>query len=119
MFVSLVGTDTADAAQVFDSKNAGSRTLSVSTYVIADGNGGANYGTITKNTAAGSISTLALTINAVTDTKTYDGYATSTKTPTFVTLVGGDTGSAVQVFDTKNAGTRTLSVSSYTITDGN
>jgi Big-like domain-containing protein len=118
-FVTLVGTDTGTAVQVFDSKNAGSRTLSVSSYTINDGNNGQNYGPVTKNTAAGSISTLALTINAVTDTKIFDGNTDSSATPKFVTLVGTDTGTAVQVFDSKNAGSRTLSVSSYTINDGN
>jgi hypothetical protein len=118
-FMTLVGTDTGTAVQVFDSKNAGNRTLSVSSYMINDGNNGNNYGPITKNTAAGSISTLALTINAVADTKTFDGTTDSSKTPTFVMLVDVDSGSAVQVFDSKNAGNRTLSVSSYTISDGN
>ena len=118
-FVTLVGGDTGTAVQIFDSKNAGSRTLLVSTYMITDGNGGANYGPVTENTAAGWISTLALTINAVTDTKTFDNNTDSNKTPSFVTLVGTDTGTAVQVFDSKNAGSRTLSVSTYTITDGN
>ena len=118
-FVTLVGTDTGTATQVFDSKNAGARTLSVSSYMITDGNGGDNYGPVTENTAAGSISTLALTINAVTDTKTFDNNTDSSKTPSFVTLVGTDTGTAAQVFDSKNAGSRTLSVSTYTITDGN
>jgi hypothetical protein len=119
--VTLVGIDTGSATQVFDSKNAGIQTLSVSasSITINDGNGGANYGPITTNTAAGSISTLALTINAVTDTKTFDNNTDSSKTPSFVTLVGTDTGTAVQVFDSKNAGARTLSVSTYSITDGN
>jgi hypothetical protein len=117
--VTLVGTDTGSAVQVFDSRNAGARVLMVSSYTINDGNNGNNYGPITKNTAAGSISTLALTINAVTDTKTFDGTTDSSKTPTFVTLVGTDTGNAVQAFDSKNAGARTLSVSSYAINDGN
>jgi hypothetical protein len=119
IFVTLVGGDTGSAVQVFDNKNAGSRTLSVLSYTINDGNGGANYGPVTAHTAAGTINTLALTINAVADSKTYNGNTTSSGTPSFVTLVGGDTGSAVQVFDSRNAGSRTLSVSSYTINDGN
>src|SRR5205807_10531532 len=72
--------------------------------------------------ASGSvtISKLALAINAVTDSRPYNGYAGSSGTPQFVTLVGTDTGSATQVFDSKNVGTlRTLSISTYTINDGN
>src|SRR4029077_14373586 len=114
-----VGPAAGRAVEGFGSRNAGARVFIVSSYTINDGNNGNNYGPITKNTAAGSISTLELTINAVTDTKTCDGTTDSSKTPTFVTLVGTDTGNAVQAFDSKNAGARTLSVSSYAINDGN
>ena len=54
--------------QVFDSKNAGSRTLSVSTYTITDGNSGTNYGPVTKNTAAGTVNP-AQTSTGVTSSK--------------------------------------------------
>src|SRR5207248_10125645 len=67
-FVTLVTGDTGTAVQVFDSKNAGSRTLSVSSFTINDGNSGNNYGPVTKNTAAGTINP-AQTSTGVTSSK--------------------------------------------------
>ncbi|MEI8082261.1 MAG: YDG domain-containing protein, partial [Actinomycetes bacterium] len=116
----LVGGDTVSPlVQTFDSKNAGGRTLSVSSYTVNDGNSGSNY-TVTTHTAIGSISAKALSVTAVTATKTYDGGVTSTGTPTVVGLVAPDSAVATQTYDTKNVGTgKTLSVSAYTVTDGN
>jgi filamentous hemagglutinin family protein len=116
----LQGTDTVTGkVQAFDSKNAGSRTLSVTGYTINDGNSGNNY-TVTTQTAAGSIAKAALTIAAVTDSKTYDATTTSTGTVSVTGLKGTDTVTGkVQAFDSKNAGSRTLSVTGYTLNDGN
>jgi len=56
----------------------------------------------------------------LTDTKTYDGGTSSSVTPTHSTLIAGDSISGeVQTFDSRNAGDRTLSVTGYTINDGN
>ena len=115
----LVSGDTASATQAFDSKNAGARTLSISGYNIKDGNGGGNYVVDNSGTAAGTIKQATLTISAVTDTKTYDGGTASSAAPTIAGLVSGDTASATQTFDSKNAGVRTLSISGYNIKDGN
>jgi hypothetical protein len=49
--------------QVFDSKNVGSRTLSVSAYTVHDGNSGGNY-TVSTPTASGSITPKHLTVTA-------------------------------------------------------
>ncbi|MDI7776391.1 YDG domain-containing protein [Asticcacaulis sp. EMRT-3] len=116
----LQGSDTVSgAAQSFDSKNAGSRTLSVGGYTINDGNSGGNY-TVSTTTAAGTISKAALTLAAVTDSKTYDASTASTGTVGVSGLQGSDTVTgATQSFDSKNAGSRTLSVGGYTINDGN
>ena len=118
----LKGSDTVTGtvAEQFDSKNAGSRTLSVETgYVINDGNGGHNYA-VTLDTASGTINKAGLTIDATGDTKTYDGTTTSTAVATETGLAAGDTltlGS--EQFDSKNAGSRTLSLTGYTLNDGN
>ena len=105
--------------QVFDSRNAGPRTLTAS-YVVNDGNGGGNY-SVTANTAAGSISQALLTINAVTDSKGYDGTINCAATPTVVgTVYAPDTVTGLdQVFDSRNAGARILSVSAYMVNDAN
>jgi hypothetical protein len=117
----LVGSDTVTGlAQVYDSKNAGARTLSViGGYTVNDGNSGSNY-TLSTNTAVGTISKAALTLAAVTASKTYDGSATASGSPTVSGLIGSDTVTGLaQVYDSKNAGARTLSVSGYTVNDGN
>ncbi len=105
----------------YDSANAGARTLSVNTgYTVNDGNGGNNY-TVALNTAAGQINKASLTINAKSDTKTYDSTTTSSAIPTYTGQQGGDTVSGLhESYDSANAGARTLSVNAgYTVNDGN
>ncbi len=109
--------DTADFTQVFDSRNAGSQTLTASG-IVDDGNGGANY-SYTFVTAAGTINQLAITVTAATDTKTYDGTTTSAATPIVTPGLGdGDTADFTQVFDSRNAGSQTLTASGI-VDDGN
>ena len=68
-----------------------------------------------------TISPAPLTIAAAASVKTYDGTAASTAVPTYSGLVFGNQTVTylAETFDSKNAGTRTLSVSSYTVNDGN
>ena len=73
--VQLFGADTASFVQVFDSRNAGSRTLTASGSV-SDGNNGGNY-SLTFVGASGTISPAQLTITAVSDNKVFDGTAGS------------------------------------------
>jgi hypothetical protein len=121
-FSGLVAGDTLTGlGQSFDSRNAGSRTLAVNSgYSIADGNGGGNY-SVTLQTASGTIAQKGLTLAAATDSKTYDGNATSTGIVTSSGLVVGDTLSGLgQSFDSRNVGSRVLAVNSgYSIADGN
>ncbi|MDB5964830.1 MAG: filamentous hemagglutinin N-terminal protein, partial [Polaromonas sp.] len=122
----LVGGDTATAAQSFGSKSvlgAGGSTLAVDAgYVVADGNSGGNYN-VTTATAAGTINKAGLTLEAVTDSKTYEGTRNSSVAVNTVGLFGGDSVTAGQSFGTKNvmgSGGSTLSVDSgYTVADGN
>jgi len=113
------GDTVTGKTQAFDSKNAGSRTLAVTAYTVNDGNSGNNYA-VTTHTATGTITKAALDIYAVTDTKVYDGTTTSSGVPTVSGLKSGDTVTGVtQAFDSPNVGTRTLSVTGYTVNDGN
>jgi filamentous hemagglutinin family protein len=118
----LVGGDSISSlSQSFDSKNAGSRTLSVNSgYSVSDGNGGANY-VVTLHTASGTITPAQLSLSAVTDTKTYDGGVASSATPQTSGLFGNDAVSNLsQSFDRKNAGSRTLAINpGYSVSDGN
>ncbi len=111
--------DTADFTEVFDSRNAGPRTLTASG-IVNDGNGGNNY-TYTFVTASGTITPLAITVTAASDTKTYDGTTTSTGVPTITSgsLATGDTTTSfTQAFDSRNAGSRML-LASGIVNDGN
>ncbi len=93
-------------------RNAGSYTVLAA---INDSNyQGTNTGTLVINPAT-------LTISAAASTKTYDGTTSATATPIATGLQGFDsvTGLA-ETYDTQNAGTgKTLTVSAYTINDGN
>jgi hypothetical protein len=119
----LQGSDTVTGlAETYDTKNVGSgKTLSVSAYTVNDGNAGGNYTVNTAASAAGIINKATLIITAAANTKTYDGSTSAAATPTVGGLQGSDTVTGLaETYDTKNAGTgKTLSVSAYTVNDGN
>ncbi len=99
--------DTAAFTQTFDSRNAGSRTLTPAGSVN-DLNGGNNYA-ITFVNGAGVINKRPITVTATPDTKTYDGTAASSAIPSTAGGLGaGDTAAFTQTFDSRNAGSRTL-----------
>jgi hypothetical protein len=119
------------AAGLYNDKNAGTnKNVSVSGIAIASAtNGGATVygytlGSSTANANIGTITPKALSLNAVTDSKTYDGTVNSAVAPTTSGLVGGDTVSLLsQSFASKNVlGTNgsTLNVDGgYAVNDGN
>ncbi len=118
----LLGSDTVTGlAEAYDNKNAGTgKTLSVSAYTVNDGNGGANYAVSTVDNSTGVIDPAALTLTALTNTKTYDANTSASATPTVSGLLGSDTVTGLaEAYDNKNVGTgKTLSVSAYTVNDG-
>src|SRR3954463_8902674 len=101
----LQGADTVSAqAQAYASKNAlgtNGSTLQVTAYAVNDGNLGNNYA-VTTNTAAGTITPKALTAVSLTGTisKTYDGNASATLTPSNYTISGFVAGEGATVTDT-------------------
>ena len=110
--------------QAFASKNVlgtGGSTLIVTGYTVNDGDGGNDY-TVTTQDATGTITPASLTITAASDTKVYDGTTSSSQTPTYGTLYGGDTVTGLaQAFASKNvlgADGSTLVVTGYTVNDG-
>ena len=119
----LQGSDSVTGlAETYDTKNVGSsKTLNVSAYTVNDGNGGNNYNVGTATSSAGVINAAGLTLTAVGNTKTYDGTTNALATPTVSGLQGSDTVTGLaESYATKNAGTgKTLSVSAYTVNDGN
>src|SRR5256712_3180589 len=121
--VGLVGSDTVTGkAETYDTANAGvGKTLSVSAYTVNDGNSGGNYTVTTVNDTTGVISAKALTITAQTNSKTYDSTTAAAAVPAAVGLVRSDTVTGkADTYETANAGVgKTLSVSAYTVNDGN
>ncbi len=119
----LQGSDSVTGlAETYDTKNAGTgKTLTVSAYTVNDGNSGNNYSVSAVASTVGVIDAASLTITAAANTKTYDGNNSASATPTVSGLQGSDTVTGlVETYDTKNAGTgKTLSVSTYTVNDGN
>jgi filamentous hemagglutinin family protein len=114
----LQQNDTVNASESYDSRNAGTRTLTASVASISDGNGGNNY-TLQNVTAVGTILQAPLTVTAVSATKVYDGTVGSTTKPTVAGLQQNDTANARESYDSRNAGTRTLTASVASISDGN
>ncbi|PYV17385.1 MAG: hypothetical protein DMG21_08505, partial [Acidobacteria bacterium] len=116
----LEGSDTANFTETYDNKNVGTGKTLTPSGTVSDGNSGSNYA-YTFATAAGTINQAPLTITAATNTKTYDSTTSAAGTPTVTGLVGGDTATGlVEAYADKNVGTgKTLSVSAYTVNDGN
>ena len=105
---SVAAGDSAAFIQVFDSKNAGARTL-IASGSVNDGNGGNNY-SISFATAAGTITQRPLTVTATANNKIYDGATTASVTLSDNHLAGdlvSDT-YASAAFGDKNVGTGKL-----------
>src|SRR5262249_61544412 len=104
------GDPPTSSPQVFDSRNAGSRTL-IASGTVNDGNSGNNY-SYTFHTASGTINQYALDVTAASDTKTYDGTTSSTASPTLTggtSLQTGDTTTTFsEAFDSRNSEDRRL-----------
>ncbi len=120
----LKGTDAViGLAESYSDRNAGTgKTLNVQTgYTVVDGNNGANYSIATVTNTAGVINKANVTITATTSTKTYDVTTAALAIPTVTGLVGGDTiAGLAEVYNDPLAGSgKTLSVSAFTISDGN
>jgi hypothetical protein len=115
----LAAGDTANFTQAFDSRNAGARTLTPSG-AVNDGNGGQNY-VVTFLPAGGTITPAPLTITATMNSKVIDGNTSAAAVPTVTVLIAPDTVTGLaETYDNPNAGSgKTLSVSTYTVNDGN
>ncbi|MFM7843859.1 MAG: MBG domain-containing protein, partial [Planctomycetota bacterium] len=117
---SLVGHDTGYFSQSFATQHAGQNKSVVPSGYIDDANGGLNYQITFAPASVGTISQAPLTIAAVATSRFANGTTESNGTPVVTGLKGNDTASATQVYDTADPGVgKTLSISSYTISDGN
>ena len=84
-------TTVTGLTETYDNRNVGTgKTLSVATYTVNNGNGGANYTVTPVTNSNGVITAAPLTISAVTNTKVYDSYVSATAAPTSSGLKGSD-----------------------------
>ncbi|MCW2367150.1 filamentous hemagglutinin family protein [Sphingobium sp. B7D2B] len=115
----LVSLDDSNGHMAFIDRNAGNGKSVIVSGLGLSGADAANY--VLSNVANGTASILKanLTLTASGDSKVYDGTTGSIGTVTISGLVDVDTATATQSFDSKNAGNRTLTVTGWTINDGN
>ena len=99
----------------------GNKTVTTSGVTVNDGNGGGNYNVSYVSNTTSTINKANLTLTAQTNSKTYDGTLTAAAAPLVSGLFAGDTVTGLaETYDTANAGSgKTLSVSAYTLNDGN
>jgi len=116
-----VACDYSAAEATFNDRNAGTTKAVTISGLKLSGTNAANYSLTGDAATTATISKAALTIDAVTDSKPFDGTTTSSKTPTVTGVQTGDTVTGLsQSFDSSAIGTRTLSVNpGYTVNDGN
>jgi hypothetical protein len=120
----LAPGDTAPAwTQSFDNRNVGTGKTLTPAGAINDGNTGLNYAYTFAPNTSGVITPKAITVTAVTDTKTYDGTTNSIGVPTLsggTPLAPGDVAPTwTQTFNNRNVGTGKALTPAGAIIDGN
>jgi len=97
------------ASANFPSKNVGLNKIVTVSGIAISGTDAGNYAlSSTTATTTATITKRPLTVTAVTDSKIYDGTVASNRVPLIsggTSLVGGDTASLAETFDTKDVGT--------------
>ena len=111
----------SDASATFNTKNVGANTITVSGIAIASASSEASNYALSNTTATSSaaISQATLTVNAVANAKSYDGTTSALSTPTISGLVGGDSATASEVYNSKDVSLATTLTPSVSINDGN
>ncbi len=122
-FGALEAGDTGNFSEIYDNRNVGAgKTLTPSGTISAAGpvDVTSRYNLTFATAATGTINASLITVTAATDSKTYNGTTNSTGTPTITSgsLVGGDSATWTQTFDSPNVGARTLTPAG-TVSDGN
>src|SRR6185503_12391314 len=114
--------DTANFSESYDNKNAGSGKTLTPAGSVSDGNGGANYAVTFVAVYTGVINQRAITVTAVSNSKTYDGTTSAAATPTISpagSIQTGDTANFTESYDNKNAGSGKTLIPAGSVSDGN
>ena len=106
-------------SQTFANKNVGTGKTINPAGSVNDGNGGNNYAYNFVPDVSGVITVRAITVTALTDTKTYDGTTSSIAPNIDPALVGTDVSGFVQTFDTATVGVNKTLTPSGIVNDGN
>ena len=120
----LIGNDQVNVtgSYAFDSKNAGTRTVTASGITLSGTDAGNYVLSATSTTALADILAKAITATLSANGKTYDGTTAATGTLGLNGVVAGDTVSATSTgiaFDSRNAGTgRTVTASGISLSGG-
>ena len=118
----LKGSDALTATETYDTGAVGTgKTMSVATYNVNDGNGGANYSVSTATNTTGVITALSVTPSVTAAGRPYDG--TTTATVSTCTLTGVLTTDLSSVtcsaaganFTSASAGTWTVNATGITL----
>ena len=113
--------DTASFIEAYSNKNfgLGNKTL-VPSGVVTDGNSGDNYSYTFVNFLTGTITKLPVVVDAIDNTKVYDGTITAAAVPTNSGVAVGDTANFIETYSDKHigSGNKTL-VASGTVSDDN
>ncbi|MEK9212946.1 YDG domain-containing protein [Sphingomonas sp. 2378] len=115
-----VTLDASGVTGTLADRNAGTgKSVTLGGYTLS-GNGLGNF-ELASDTVLGiaDVARASLTLAASDNTKTYDGTTASAGTVTITGLVAGDSATATQAFDSRNAGNRVLKVVDQVINDGN
>ncbi|WP_210546553.1 YDG domain-containing protein [Rhodoferax sp. PAMC 29310] len=109
------------AAGTFSSKDVRTDKSVAISGLSLSGTAAGNYTISDASSATANITAAPLTITALTNTKTYSGNTSAEAMPTVSGLKGSDTVTGLaETYDTQNAGTgKTMTVSAYTVNDGN
>jgi hypothetical protein len=118
---SLASGETAEFTEAYSSPNAGTGLTLTPSGVVNDGNSGQNYSYTFVPVSAGVITAEALTIAAVTNSKTYDATTTAAAVPiiTSGSLQGSDTANFIETYGSPNAGTGLTLTPSGVVNDCN
>src|SRR4029079_19758112 len=114
--------DTANLTESYDNKNARSRKTLTPSGTVSDGNSGNNYSYTFVASSNGVISQRAITVTAVTNTKTYDGTTSAAATPTISpagSIQTGDTANFSESYDNRDAGSGKTLIPAGSVSDGN
>ncbi len=112
--------DTASFTDTYSTKNVGTGLTLTPAGVVSDGNSGNNYSYTYVTVSTGVITSRALVVTALANSKTYDGTTGAVTIPKITSGViqGTDTPNFTEIYSTRNVGTGLTLTPAGTVSDG-